>query len=68
MGAHTHGQWNPDGGLDTAAKPIPVRSQEQTMPSEFGLAGKLAALRAGMLAGGFHFLLRLILLLKAWNF
>ena len=41
---------------------------DRAMESERGVVNRIAALRAVFLAGGFHFILRLLLLLRSLNY
>jgi hypothetical protein len=68
MDAVTHKQWNPNPTAVAAAVPFPCGLADRAMVSEGGVVNRIAALRAVFLAGGFHFVLRLLLLLRSLNY
>jgi hypothetical protein len=68
MGKHRHEHWNPKAAAIAAAVPFPGALEDSATPNRLGLANKLILLRVAVLAGGFHFILRLLLLLKALNY
>ncbi len=68
MDAPIRKQWNPKPKALAAAISFPGRLEEHAAPRELGLVNKITALRAAILAGGFHFVLRMLVLLKALNY
>ncbi len=68
MGTHRREHWNSKPAAIAAAVPFPGGLEDRSTPNRLGLANKLALLRVALLAGGFHFVLRLMLLLKALNY
>lgn len=68
MGAYRRNHWNSKPAAIAAAVPFPGGLEDSATPNRLGLANKLILLRVALLAGGFHFILRLMLLLKALNY
>lgn len=68
MDAVSHKQWNPNPTAVAAAAPFLGGLVDRATASERGVANRVAALRAVFLAGGFHFVLRLLLLLRSLNY
>jgi hypothetical protein len=68
MDAVSHKQWNPNPTAVAAAVPFPGGLGDRATASGRGVANRVAALRAVFLAGGFHFVLRLLLLLRSLNY
>ncbi len=64
----THEHWNSNPTAVAAAMPFPGGLEGRSTASERGVANKIAVLRAVLLAGGFHFVLRLLLLLRSLNY
>ncbi len=65
---HRREHWNSNGAAIAAAVPFPGGLEDRAAPNRVALASKLSLLRVALLAGGFHFVLRLMLLLKALNY
>ena len=68
MDALTRRHRNSNPSAVAAAIPFPGSLEDYGAPGKFALMSKLAALRAAVLVSGFYFLLRLLLILKAWNY
>ena len=68
MHAVSHKQRNSNPTAVAAAVPLLGGLWDRAMVSERGVVNRIAALRALFLAGGFHIILRLLLLLRSLNY
>jgi hypothetical protein len=68
MHAVSHKQRNSNPMAVAVALLHPGALGDRAMASERSVVNRIAALRAVFLAGGFHFILRLLLLLRSLNY